>query len=411
MKIINLTETQYKNYSRLQKNQNFGQTVEFSLIHENIHKRKLFLGLVDENNNIHAATLILIKDISPLIKEAIAPNGYLIEYQNKELLKTFTEELKKYLLKEKITYLITNPMFKLKVFNKSNTLIENNQFIYDYLIELGYRNLGYYSEFEKYDVILENYHSSEDIYKNFNRNTKRNIKEAINLGITLKKENPNNLPTLYNIFKKKTTKSLSYYQNLFNVYQSNDNKMEIFSATLSPHKFLINSKKLYEQELKKNEIVHTNFTKANYHITEKKLNKRITSDNILEKYHERLEYAIKLDQKYQEPITLGTCIVIRNNREIYFLMDGYNENYRIIHSTHILKWAIIKKYYSIGYRIFNLGEIHQQYYNKNNKYYGQYLYKIGFGGNIIEYSPNLLLIINKPVYNTYNKLKLIKLAK
>ena len=142
-----------------------------------------------------------------------------------------------------------------------------------------------------------------------------------------------------------------------------------------------------------------------------KLNKRITSDNILEKYHERLEYAIKLDQKYQEPITLGTCIVIRNNREIYFLMDGYNENYRIIHSTHILKWAIIKKYYSIGYRIFNLGEIHQQYYNKNNKYYGQYLYKIGFGGNIIEYSPNLLLIINKPVYNTYNKLKLIKLAK
>ena len=83
MKIINLTETQYKNYSRLQKNQNFGQTVEFSLIHENIHKRKLFLGLVDENNNIHAATLILIKDISPLIKEAIAPNGYLIEYQNK----------------------------------------------------------------------------------------------------------------------------------------------------------------------------------------------------------------------------------------------------------------------------------------------------------------------------------------
>lgn len=411
MKIINLTETQYKNYSRLQKNQNFGQTVEFSLIHENIHKRKLFLGLVDENNNIHAATLILIKDISPLIKEAIAPNGYLIEYQNKELLKTFTEELKKYLLKEKITYLITNPMFKLKVFNKSNTLIENNQFIYDYLIELGYRNLGYYSEFEKYDVILENYHSSEDIYKNFNRNTKRNIKEAINLGITLKKENPNNLPTLYNIFKKKTTKSLSYYQNLFNVYQSNDNKMEIFSATLSPHKFLINSKKLYEQELKKNEIIHTNFTKTNYHITEKKLNKRITSDNILEKYHERLEYAIKLDQKYQEPITLGTCIIIRNNREIYFLMDGYNENYRIIHSTHILKWAIIKKYYSIGYRIFNLGEIHQQYYKKSNKYYGQYLYKIGFGGNIIEYSPNLLLIINKPVYNTYNKLKLIKLAK
>ena len=31
------------------------------------------------------------------------------------------------------------------------------------------------------------------------------------------------------------------------------------------------------------------------------------------------------------------------------------------------------------------------------------MYKIGFGGNIIEYSPNLLLVINKPMYNAYIK--------
>ena len=36
------------------------------------------------------------------------------------------------------------------------------------------------------------------------------------------------------------------------------------------------------------------------------------------------------------------------------------------------------------------------------------MYKIGFGGNIIEYPPNLQLIINKPMYNTYINLKKIK---
>ena len=39
------------------------------------------------------------------------------------------------------------------------------------------------------------------------------------------------------------------------------------------------------------------------------------------------------------------------------------------------------------------------------------MYKIGFGGNIIEYTPNLMLVINKPLYNTYTKLQKIKLKK
>ena len=86
------------------------------------------------------------------------------------------------------------------------------------------------------------------------------------------------------------------------------------------------------------------------------------------------------------------------------MIDGYKEEFRRIHTTHILKWAIIKKYFEQGYHIFNLGEIHKDYYNKNSKYYGQYRYKIGFGGNIIEYTPNLMYVINKPLYNLYKKI-------
>ena len=63
---------------------------------------------------------LLIKNISPSIKEAYAPNGFLIDYSNFDLVKTFTEELTKYLKNEKITYLITNPMFKYRIFNKKH---------------------------------------------------------------------------------------------------------------------------------------------------------------------------------------------------------------------------------------------------------------------------------------------------
>ena len=60
----------------------------------------------------------------------------------------------------------------------------------------------------------------------------------------------------------------------------------------------------------------------------------------------------------------------------------------------------------LGVTISNITD----YQNKDSKYRGQYMYKIGFGGNIIEYPPTLLLIINKPIYNTYTQIKKLKSA-
>ena len=408
MKIINLNQTVYRNYANIHSKRNFGQTIEYSLLNINSNKRKLFLGLVDETETIYAATLILIHSVSPGVFEAVAPNGFLIDYADYNLVKTFTEELTKYLRKEKVTFLVTNPMFKYKVYNKNNINIENNENILNNLYNLNYKSLGYYSDFERYDVIIENNHSINEIYNNFNRNTKRNIKEGISLGISLHKVNNTDIDEVYKVIKKKTTKSLLYYQNLLNIYNNKDNKMELFVAKLNPHKYLVNIQRLYEIEKNKNEKIHNNFDEHIGNISEKMLNKKINSDNTIEKLKQQLSHALTLNQKYKDDIIVGTSIVIKNNHEIYFLIDGYKEEFRCIHSTHILKWAIIKKYYELGYRIFNLGEIHKDYFDESNKYHKQYLYKIGFGGNIIEYTPNLLLVINKPIYSLYKKFNLKK---
>ena len=227
---------------------------------------------------------------------------------------------------------------------------------------------------------------------------------GLKFGISLHKGTIDDLEEAYNIFKKKTTKKLSYYENLMHIYNSNDNKMEVFLTKLNPHKYLVNVQKLYESEMKKNEKIHNKFNNKIGNISESLLNKKINSDNTVEKLKQELNRAIALNQKYTDNITIGTSIVIKNNHEIYFLIDGYKEEFRSIHSTHILKWAIIKKYYTLGYRVFNLGEIHKNYYDKSSKYYNQYMYKIGFGGNVVEYTPNLLLVINKPIYSLYNKI-------
>ena len=408
MKIIALTQTQFRNYSNIHNQRNFGQTIEYSFLEENRNYEKLFLGLADNSNNICAATLLLIKNVSPTIKEAYAPNGFLIDYSDFNLVKIFTKELTEYLKKAKITYLITNPMFKYRVYNKMNVIIENNVNILDNLMKLDYNPIGYSSDFSKYDIVLEDYNDINNIYRNFNRNTKRNINESLRIGITLHKSSIKDIEKFYEIIKKKSSHNLSYYYNLMNTYSTKDNKMEIFFTKLDPQRFLMNIKKIYEKEQRKNEVIHEKIQRHQGKMTEKILNKKINSDSVLEKYKELLNKAIKISNTEKESINIGTCAVIRNNKEIYFLIDGYKEEYREFHTSHILKWTLLKKYSSLGYKIFNLGEIHKEYFNKSNKYHGQYMYKIGFGGNIVEYPPNLLLVINKPMYSAYisfNKLK------
>ena len=50
------------------------------------------------------------------------------------------------------------------------------------------------------------------------------------------------------------------------------------------------------------------------------------------------------------------------------------------------------------------GDVVVDYKNKDNKYYGIYQYKIGFGGNIIEYPERMLLIIDKNKYLMYTQI-------
>lgn len=403
MHIINITPTQYHNYANLHKTKSFGQTLEYS----NLAKNKLFLGLVDDFNNIYAAALLIIKNISPSIKEAYAKDGFIIDYKNFDLVKTFSLELKKYLKKIKITYLIINPKFTLRSYNKTNNLLEDNSNILNNLKNIGYIDDEYTDDFSKYDVVIEN-NSAKKIYNNFNRNAKRKIKDSLNMGITLYKGNNNDIETFYNIIKKKTPKKLSHYYNLMNTYNTKNNKIDIFFTILEPKLFLSKIKTKYEKEVQKNEKIHKYISKNQGKIDEKTLNKKINSDIILEKYKKLLNKAIYFCQTNKENITIGTCMTITNDKEVCFLIDGYNEEYRDIYSNHLLKWAIIKKYLKNNYKKFNLGEIHKDYKDKKSKYYGQYQYKISFGGKIIEYTPNLILILNKPkylIYKTFYKRK------
>ena len=66
------------------------QTSEYGFIMNTQNYTSLFLGLIDDNKKVVAASLILIEK-EGMFKYAYAPKGFLIDYNNKELVKEFTK--------------------------------------------------------------------------------------------------------------------------------------------------------------------------------------------------------------------------------------------------------------------------------------------------------------------------------
>ena len=106
MKIIELTDKQYNNYAKIHSKRNYYQSVEYTKL---LKGDVWYLGLVDDNNNLYGATSLVINDLKLNYKYAYAPRGFLINFNDFDLLTNFTLELKKYLSKKNIVFVKLDP--------------------------------------------------------------------------------------------------------------------------------------------------------------------------------------------------------------------------------------------------------------------------------------------------------------
>ena len=105
MKIIELTEIQFKNYSKLHSSRNYFQTVEYANVKNNYNR--LYLGFINESDNtLMAAALLLEKNIWKF-KIGYVPGSFLIDYDNDNLFRDFINSLKIYLKEKKFIYVTT----------------------------------------------------------------------------------------------------------------------------------------------------------------------------------------------------------------------------------------------------------------------------------------------------------------
>ena len=151
MEIRQLTTEEFDNFAKNYPYKNFYQTAEYGTLMDRHAFNDYYLGLIDDANNLVAATLILVNRVIIGYKWGYCPRGYLIDYKNEELVRTFTELLTVFLKKRNFMFIKIDPQIIYKSHENTgevSTLVDN-EIIYTTLINCGYQHGGFNIRLEK----------------------------------------------------------------------------------------------------------------------------------------------------------------------------------------------------------------------------------------------------------------------
>lgn len=371
-------------------NSSLYQTKEYAFTMNKQNFDSMFIGMIN-GDEIVAATLILIEKKSGF-KYAYAPRGFIIDFSNFSLLKTFTEELKKFLSKKDITAIKLCPL----VYKND----KNYNFIYDSLKTLNYWHFGYNLYFEglkpRFEAVINMNKPYYELFNDIKKEYKTKIRSASNKGVIIYKGNELDLEMLYTQTKKKYIRDLKYFKDIYH-YFGVEKKVDFYYAKLDTKIHLDYIKKRFEELEEENEIINKKVLDVRIINDVKTISKKIESDNALSEAKKDLILATNLLSKYPEGIILASALIVKHKKEVYLLMDGYEKIYSNFNAKHLLIWKLIEKYSQSGYTKFNLGGITGPNI-ENNKFNGLNEFKLNFNAEIIEYMGDLELIINQAKY-------------
>ena len=408
MKIIEMQSEEFKNFEASYTNKNFYQTSNYGTLMDRHQFDDYYLGLIDENNQIVAATLILVNKVFIGYKWGYCPRGFLIDFNNMELLKTFTELLKGYLKMRNFMFVKIDPCIIYKSRNNNGEVVPgiDNSIIIDNLTSLGYEHTGFNLNFENLKprwnavVTLED---TDNVFYKFNKEKRNKVRKADKLGIEVIKGTPQDINLFYQFVDGKHVRKLNYYLDMYEVF-GKDDMFEIYFANLNTSKFVEKSKNLYEnEEIKLNHINQELEENINSNNTNNIIKRKMHSDMLLNNYKQNVINATSLFREYPNGKVIGSTAIIKYNKEIFFLIYGFDKEYKSYCPVHLMIYQIMEKYHNEGYNRFNLNGISGDF-NKMSELYKLTKFKLGFGAHIEEYIGEFTLVINRNKTGFYQKI-------
>ena len=367
LKLRSISKLEFDNYIKEQSNTHFMHSTawgEFEKVTN--HVTPHYLGLVDEDNTIVAATLLLEEHLPLNCSNLYAPRGFAIDYNNKNILKILTNKLKDFAKSRKATSIRINP-----------SLTTSDEAL-TYLKELNYKRNSNIKLLE-YTYKIDLSKSLKDIEKSYSDNVKEHLKLTEKYDVELLVGSQKNLEEFFNL---QNNQNNNYYETIYDIFSNNEHtKVKLFLGKLHITKTL----KILEKELIKvnNQIAIIPIDNLDASSKERLTNLRKQKEHINEDLKRFKEYKLE----YGNSLTISTALIMEQNDKVWILSEANNSvlvetnlNYRIYNEY-------IKYYKNNSFNLFN-----QLSPLENNPSFNEF--KKEFGGEFIEYVGDYILVTN-----------------
>lgn len=389
----------------------------------------IFLAGFDKNDNIVLTATVHLRKLPYIgIKMGYIPRGFVCDFENKELLREFTDYLKGFAKKNKIGFITLDPDVHLR---ENEELIPKAQEIKDYLKSLGYKN----SDSKNFEGIQPNFvfrmdlpaegdkaTIKKEVFKSFSSKTRYNIKVAEERGLVVEAYDKDNvtdevLSRFHEIMvttgkrdnfivrhKEYFADMIEYlypYCRLYMVKYSYKNDFERLSEKLKKQEDE-KARALAKIETQKAKLAEEEDADKKSRI-EKKIadqEKRVSeNDRQIEGFRKKID---SIQEFKDQEIYLSGSIYLYYGNKAWYLYGASENILRDAMPNFAMQWAMIEDSVDLGSSVYDFRGVSGDL-NPENPLYGLYKFKKGFNGDFVEFVGSFDLVNSSMSYSLYKK--------
>ena len=349
-----------------------------------------YVGLMDDQNNLVASALILLKKTPFGYSYGYCPRGFILDYSNLDLINEFTSYLKQFMKDKKIIYIKFDPDISYQDIDEDANPVDggdNNYKLYEYMLSLGYKHTGFYKLYEgnqpRYTFRIDLNRSWEEIETKMSKSFLKSVKRSEIYDFEI--DNNSFVNDFYRLIQCNSSKddfdahNLNYYK-IFTEELEKENLVKYFNISIKPKELVIKFTREIENlklELEKNK---KRATDINNQIS--KLEKDIGVLNTLQ----------------DEKVVICSLICTYTKNRAWSMFIGSDEIANLTFAVTRSYYEAIKDAYNQKYVFFDLfgtpGDPHTTYKNLAKLHD----FKRKFGNKYIEFIGEFDLISNKFLY-------------
>ena len=391
MKMIEISKEKFEEFANKNSYSNYCQTANYGMVMSETGFDYSFVAYTTNDLEILAAGMFLTKKIGKRYYYAYCPKGYIIDYNDTELVKKFTRNLIRYYKRKKIIFLKINPEIPIATIDYKNNferITNENITILDNLKSLGFKKRKELTPLELLQpkltalVNLKEY----DVNK-LDKKFRSNILKSETNGLELEIADGTKIEILYEFIKNMKDRNVNYYRNIYNSFKRNE-LADLLLVKVNYEAYLINAKKRVEEEQIKNEELNA---RLRTDTSEKNLNEKMNSDKALEQYKQDVIYATE-GMKKNEVTYIAGAIVIKYKNKTSIFIAGVDKKYNYLNPNYFLHHKIFEMYKN-DYDVCDINGIADDF-TDDSKFKGLNRFKIGFNPEIVEYIGELDLVVN-----------------